>query len=109
MSRFFNKVGDVICHPRLGKRVWVVIKAERGGGSDIRDRDWYPDGHEITCLPINGLKIDHRVKPKIFYQSGCFQNLLEYVKPIETLKIWCPPRLYLAKRISKDEEENKDL
>ena len=89
-----NKVGDVISHAKLGKKLWIVVKTQMTGG--CQGRDPYPDGHQITCLPINGAKIDHRFNSKKYYQSGCFNDtvMLPFIKPLKQFTVWSPPLRY---------------
>jgi len=80
------KEGDVIVltaeHAPLPIGRYVVAKtAFEGGGTGHGPGDIYPDGHHVYCETLTGL---HR---KIsFYQSGCFTNMIEYIKPVGKAK-----------------------
>lgn len=77
----FNKTGDVITHKRL-KGEWVVVAEFMSGGGTAMFNDTYPDGHTIRIMKLKrGNQIDWSVKPKEFYQSGCFTDSAMLMNP----------------------------
>ena len=99
MAEKLNKVGDIVEHPKIGNGTFIVVKtAYTGGGTGHGPHDVYPDGHQIKLLPVKvrrGVKsgaikkvdINNDAKPIEFYQSGCFTNMIEYIKPIAHVKL----------------------
>ena len=87
----FNRTGQVLVHPKLGKGEWVVVSTcMTGGGTGHGPGDVYPDGHQLTLrrLKQGTDQIDWSKDEQEFYQSGCFTDevMLPYVKPVRKLK-----------------------
>jgi hypothetical protein len=83
-----NKVGDVIKHKALGRGTWVVAKTKMtGGGTGHGPHDIYPDGHQISCLPIDDNDAITMREPKRLFQSGCFSDKIDYVEPVRRVKL----------------------
>ena len=81
----FNKIGDLIQHPKIGEGTYRVTgTALTGGGYGHGPGNYYPDGHELTLMPESNGTVDWSAKPKHFFQSGCFcaTVMLPYCKPI---------------------------
>lgn len=57
---------------------YIVIKTcMDGGGTGMGANDIYPNGHHVYCVKADNedIKVD-------FYQSGCFNGLIENIKSI---------------------------
>lgn len=62
----------------------VTYTCMDGGGTGMGPNDVFPDGHHIFCENVNdrSIKID-------FYQSGCFNAMIENIEPVGKAKqIW---------------------
>lgn len=83
----FNQVGDVITHPKLKNKLYIVVAtAMAGGGTADGPGDVYPNGHQLTLYEAEGFCATS-LKPrnaKKFYQSGCFTDdcMLPYCEPV---------------------------
>ena len=89
------KVGDVFYTDEVGtvlvRNAKYVVEATAftGGGTGMGPHDVYPDGHHVLArrLSKNGV-YDPKAKAVEFYQSGCFNCMVEPEKLIyvKTLK-----------------------
>ena len=64
---------------------FVVVNTAYDGGSDGHDP--YPNGHHVFCSRLNDNGTYNENAPIVdFYQSGCFTNMIEGIKPIDKMK-----------------------
>ena len=62
---------------------YVVTKTQMtGGGTGHGPHDVYPDGHHVTAM---SMEEDNAFIQ--FYQTGCFINMIEDVKPIGQARV----------------------
>lgn len=99
MAEKFNKVGDILKDPQLGRGTFIVVKtAYTGGGTGHGPHDVYPDGHQIKLLPVTiretkkakkivGIDIDNRAREREYFQSGSFSNMIDYIEPLMKVKV----------------------
>ena len=65
---------------------FVVIKTQLSGGGSSGLADSYPDGHHVTCKRLKNGEYDEKGEVVNFYQTGSFNNMIENISPIRTMK-----------------------